>query len=268
MKHPSIDNDHLTLTLKRAGHNILEPAFLTHVKSHHKADGSIVSEADLQCQAWIEEQLYLSYPDIPFLGEEMPPEQQCDIQLGGTYWCVDPLDGTSNFVANIPLFAISLALIHQHQPITAHIYAPMQREHFHASIQHKQARAEPSKKELHECIGFIDFKRLPHHVASQLSKPGIYRSQRNLGSCALEWAWLASGRGDFIIHGGENLWDYAAGSLLAEAAGCYVYNFEGAPLCEHIALKSSVIACRSPALQQQLSDLCQPYVKNNGVAFF
>lgn len=83
------------------------------------------------------------------------------------------------------------------------------------------------------------------------TKPA-YRSQRNLGSCALEWAWLAAGRGHFIIHGGEKLWDFAAGSLLAREAGSIVGDFSGDSLFPCDTLSSPILAACNRSVHASL----------------
>jgi myo-inositol-1(or 4)-monophosphatase len=65
----------------------------------------------------------------------------------------------------------------------------------------------------------IDFKRLPPERVPALLRKGGFRSQRNLGAVALEWCWLAAGRFQLYLHGGQKLWDYGAGRLIASEAG-------------------------------------------------
>jgi myo-inositol-1(or 4)-monophosphatase len=72
---------------------------------------------------------------------------------------------------------------------------------------------------LADCLAAVDFKRLPPERIASLFRPGSFRSQRNLGAVALEWCWLASGRFQLYLHGGQKLWDYIAGRLIAEEAG-------------------------------------------------
>ena len=75
-----------------------------------KGDGSLLTEADLSTDRRIREALARHYPDIAFLSEEMElTEQQSLLATSEKLWCLDPLDGTSNFAAGIPLFATSLA---------------------------------------------------------------------------------------------------------------------------------------------------------------
>ncbi|HKB54107.1 MAG TPA: inositol monophosphatase, partial [Ramlibacter sp.] len=86
------------------------PRFLK-VAHSHKADGSLFTEADAATQAALEATLP-QIRDVPVLGEEMTERQQHDAWDAGRdgLWCVDPIDGTSNFLHSIPHFAISIAV--------------------------------------------------------------------------------------------------------------------------------------------------------------
>ena len=74
------------------------------------------------------------FPDIPLLGEEMSHVQHCDVMQGskGCFWTLDPLDGTTNFVAGFPFYGISLALIKDFRPYLAVVYDPLRKELFSA----------------------------------------------------------------------------------------------------------------------------------------
>ncbi|MDQ6968418.1 MAG: inositol monophosphatase [Mariprofundaceae bacterium] len=251
------DIQKVTHIAQEASERILLPGFKKQGKVSTKDDGSVVTETDLKCQDFLQKELSLLAPNIAFLGEEMTQKEQLScLQSNESFWCVDPLDGTSNFATPIPLFAISIALIDQGRPILACIHDPIRQETFTAiQGQGFYLNQQPLKnhyaEQLSQAVGFVDFKRLTPCLASKLATKKIYRSQRNIGSCALEWAWLAAGRGQFIIHGQEKLWDYAAGSLLAEESGCKVTNFMGHHPFEHPQL-SSPIAAAHPSIHNQL----------------
>ncbi len=220
---------------RNAGQNILLPAFFSQTATQAiKHDGSIVTETDKKCQDFLQSALHALDENIGFLGEEMPAHEQLNcLHQGGRFWCVDPIDGTGNFTTPMPLFAISIALIEAGKPVLACIYDPIRDEMFSAIkgsgllINNQVFTPLENENPLNEVIGFVDFKRLKPHLASKLATAQYYRSQRNLGTCALEWAWLAAGRAQFIVHGGQKLWDYAAGLLLAEEAACIITDFTG-----------------------------------------
>jgi len=249
----------ITAILKQAGKDIVLPAFHTSIQTTSKADGSVVTDTDLASQHFIQQELKKLDESVAFLGEEMTEAEQlaCLQQSDGRYWCLDPLDGTTNFAAHFPGFAISLALIDSGLVQLACIYDPVRDESFTA-IRNGGAQlndvviSASEHVDLAHGVGFIDFKRLEPSLASSLATRPCYRSQRNIGSCALEWAWLAAGRGHFIVHGGEKIWDFAAGSLIAGEAGCMVSDFDSRPLFPCATLSSPVLATCNDAIQTSL----------------
>ncbi|MFP4154505.1 MAG: inositol monophosphatase family protein [Halothiobacillaceae bacterium] len=192
-----------------------------------KADGSWVTRTDTAIQtrvrAWLERQ----FPDIGFLGEEMPAhEQEQALTQGERLWVLDPLDGTSNFRVGLPVYSTTLALIERGAVTFGLVYDPCRDEMFHAQrgtgaycngacmIRNNQ----PARR-LDQAIAAVDFKRLPARMACQLATNPPYASQRSIGSVALDWCWVAAGRFDVYVHGKQKLWDYAAGRLILEEAG-------------------------------------------------
>jgi myo-inositol-1(or 4)-monophosphatase len=213
------------LVIETAEQEIL-PRF-QQIESHKKADGSLVTEADLAVQRRLAQRLQALHPEIPLLGEEMPAQRQegvlADSPAG--FWCLDPLDGTSNYVAGMPCFATSLAYIHQGAAHIGIIYDPLRQECFYALrgegawLNGSRLRLQTTNEELRTCIAMVDFKRLSERLAGRLASRPPYRSQRSIGSVALDWCWLAAGRVQLYLHGGAKLWDYAAGSLILQEAG-------------------------------------------------
>ncbi len=245
--------------LKKLGDQMLLPAFeRKKMKIEQKADQSLVTDLDRRCQQHLQKALASIDASIGFLGEEMTePEQLRLLAKGGRLWCVDPLDGTGNFVAGFPCFAITVALLDEGQALLSWIYDPVRQEMF---IAHRgrgvylngRAVSVLSPKELSMATGFIDFKRLPGRFAALLACSSAYRSQRNVGSCALEWAWLASGRAHFLLHGGECLWDLAPGLLMLQEAGGVVTDLSSKRIVLAKGLRSSVLAASDFSLHQSL----------------
>lgn len=247
----------LAAILEQAGEQIILPAFQSPVQVTAKADGSIVTETDLACERFVQDRLAELDASIAFLSEEMEHDEQLACLHGnsGGFWCLDPLDGTSNFATKLPAFGISLGLIRNGVVELACIHDPVRRETFTAKNGEGAClNGAPilcsTEQVLSNAIGCIDLKRLDSQTAARLACSKSYRSQRNIGSCALEWAWLAAGRIQFIVHGGEKIWDFAAGSLIAAEAGCQFTDFNNKPLFPLSSLSSSVIASCTPALQQ------------------
>ena len=104
---PSLDD--LVAVVRRVGDEVVLPRF-TKVAHTRKADGSVLTEVDLQAQEVLRQELSELAP-CALLGEEMTVEEQVRQWNVGRpgLWCVDPVDGTSNFVSGIPHFAVSIA---------------------------------------------------------------------------------------------------------------------------------------------------------------
>jgi myo-inositol-1(or 4)-monophosphatase len=228
-----------------------------------KQDGSLLTEADLATNRRIAAFLAQHWPDIAFLSEEMEcEEQEGMLREARALWCLDPLDGTSNFAAGIPLFAVSLALFQQGEVVLALTYDPVRDEMFTAQrgkgawLNGKPLRCQPSDFTLCNAVAIVDFKRLPHRLKCALMDNPPYGSQRNLGSCVLEWAWMAANRGNLYLHGGMKLWDLAAGSLLLSEAGGYACTLQGEPVFKAaLATRSVVISPDKPLFDEWMQYL-------------
>ena len=221
----------------------------------YKADGSIVTEADLAMQQAMTTALAERYPGVAMLGEEVSDEVQHEIiDASEEFWCLDPVDGTTNFHATVPLFSVSLGLISQGEIILGIVYDPNRDEFFGAIkgqgfwIDGARVTRPDQPPGLGSCIAFIDFKRLSNAISTSLVLDTPYKSQRNIGTCALEWAWLAAGRVNLLLHGRERIWDYSAGVLLAQEAGGKCETFDAEPVFKQTLVPRSVIAASKPEL--------------------
>lgn len=226
-----------------------------------KTDGSLVTEADSAMQEKIIAELKKKYSDIKLLGEEMSTsEQQLLLDEGKPLWCLDPLDGTTNFAAGLPIFSVSLALIEQGMPTLGLVYDPIRGECFTAArgqgawLNGLPLSVTPWEMGMENTVAVVDFKRLEPALAAKLVSDPPYRSQRNLGTCALEWAWLAAGRFQLYLHGGQKLWDHAAGVLIATEAGACVKTVTGEAVKANALTPCPVLAATDESLWQQWKD--------------
>ena len=220
------------------------------VERHRKRDGSVLTEADLAVQSRIAAELLKQWPETVFLGEEMTAAEQAELlRSGQPVWCLDPLDGTSNFAAGIPYFCVSLALLRQGEVMLGVVYDPIRDEYFYANpeqgarLNGEQLRLKSTGLELGQATALIDFKRLEKGLASRLVTRIPYASQRSFGSVALDWCWLAAGRCHVYLHGSSNIWDYVAGNYIFHAAGGYSTSLEGHSIfTQALTPRSSVAA--------------------------
>lgn len=225
-----------------------------------KEDGSVITPADLAMQKRLEKELKHHWPMYDILGEEMTNDEQLTVinqgktNKTGGYWCIDPLDGTSNYAAGLPFFAVSIALIIDKQQQLGLVYDPVRDEMFTAikgqgaylNDQRLDLLAERSQmrsKENKLIVAEIDLKRLPEKLAVKLVTEDISVSQRNIGSSAIDWCWMSAGRFDVYLHGGQKLWDYAAGSLIFSEVGGFSISFDNEDVFRGQLEIRSVLAC-------------------------
>jgi myo-inositol-1(or 4)-monophosphatase len=155
------------------------------------------------------------------------------------------------------LFSVSLGLISDGEIVLGIVYDPNRDEFFGAIkgqgfwINGNRVTRPEQPQALDNCIAFIDFKRLNDKMSISLAQNSPYKSQRNIGTCALEWAWLAAGRVNLLLHGCERIWDYTAGVLLTHEAGGKCETFDAEPVFKQTLVPRSVIAASNPELFEQ-----------------
>lgn len=227
-----------------------------------KSDRNIASEVDYAVENELREFLARETPDIGFLGEE-----NGESSPGQTLWVLDPIDGTANFVRGIPVFAVSLALVGDGQPIVGLISLPTIGLHYTAS-QHGGAycngdpihsRATASLQDAMVSLGDYavgdaateknaDRLRITSRLAERVERV------RMVGSAATDLAWVAHGKLDATIILANKPWDTAAGSLLVREAGALVVDRTGQ---QHTLASTSTVAL-SPELFGELLPLLTP----------
>jgi myo-inositol-1(or 4)-monophosphatase len=255
----------LVEAVRQVGDEVVMPYFLK-VARQQKEDGSVLTEADIAAQSALQSRLQ-HIVSAPVLGEEMEAQQQQACWDAGleALWCVDPIDGTSNFAGGLPYFCLSVALLQHGKPTLGVVYAPALNEMFYASAGHgaflngmplPAASYAPS---MQDGVGAIDFKRLSKKLATALATEPPYYSQRNFGASALEWCYLAAGRFDLYLHGGQHLWDYAAGLLILLESGGQATTMGSDLFWADACGKCSAVA----AGNQQLFEPWQSWVSTN-----
>ena len=188
-------------------------------------DSNYVTTADVNVQMFLKEKLTEVIPDSAFIGEE-GDAQSADSEY---IWVVDPIDGTSNFIRDIGMSAISVGLLKDKKPYIGVIYQPYRDEMFWAE---RGKGAYLNDKRIH--VSDRDFRH--SHLCSAMSlynkdyaKPcfniieRVYAQSddlRRLGSAAVELAYLAAGRVDLYFEIRLFPWDIAGGvPIILEAGG-------------------------------------------------
>ena len=117
-----------------------------------------------------------------------------------------------------------------------------------AFLNGEKLSATNSRHYAHRVIAEIEMKRLPEELTLRLIKEQPYGSQRNSGSSAIDWCWAAAGRFDVYLHGGQKLWDYAAGQLIFSEVGGHSVSLDGDPVFRGKLETRSVLAVQDPTL--------------------
>jgi myo-inositol-1(or 4)-monophosphatase len=199
-----------------------------------KGPADFVSNADQRAEETIFDELHHARPTYDFLMEERGEVKGTD---GQHRWIIDPLDGTTNFLHSIPLFAVSIALERNGQLIAAVIYNPIMEELYTAErgqgawLNNKRLRVA-GRRLLADCVGVTGIKRTvarrdAREVGYVAKLNTVLSGIRRTGSACTDLAWLAAGRFDLMWELGLKPWDMAAGLLLVSEAGGIVTDFNG-----------------------------------------
>lgn len=232
----------------------LVPRF-ARVRARDKVDGSLISEADVVVQTRLIEELGAAWPGHAVLAEERPERNAEALDARGEgIWCLDPLDGTSNFVAGLPYYAVSLAYVRGDDVEFGIVYDPSRDECFTArrgaGAWRNGQPIEPDveRRRLADTLALIDFKRVPIPLRERLSRRPPYKSQRSLGAVALDYCWLACHRCHLYLHGQQRIWDYAAGLLVLNEAGGVARTLTGEPVFSPSLEPRSTVAASDATL--------------------
>jgi myo-inositol-1(or 4)-monophosphatase len=219
-----------------------------------KADGSTVTDADHAAQDALLRRLG-EVEDLPAIAEEMMPhEQLATFERGGRYWCVDPLDGSRNFAAGIPFFAVSVALMEGTQALFGTVYDPIADEAYFAVrgagawLNHRPLRVPARGPALAQAVAEVSLRRDTAHLRGALKRRPPYARRLTSGSSALSWCHLAAARTDVLLHSGQKMWDYAAGALVLEEAGGSLATLDHDDFWSAPVWSRSVIAARTAPL--------------------
>ncbi|MCR8550368.1 inositol monophosphatase [Salipiger sp. P9] len=195
-----------------------------------KGAGDFVSKADIAAEEILKEELLGARPNYGWLGEEGGSEDGADPTRR---WIVDPLDGTTNFLHGLPHWAISIALEHKGQIVAGVVFDPAKDEMFYAEkgngawLNDSRRLRVSGRSRMIEAVfatgvPFAAKKTLPATLKDLARLMPECAGVRRWGSAALDLAYVAAGRYDGYWERELNLWDIAAGYLIAQEAGALV----------------------------------------------
>ncbi len=199
-----------------------------------KGVNDFVTNADRAAEALIIETIRKAYPEHTIIAEESGLLKGND---SDTQWIIDPIDGTTNFIKNIPHFAVSIAVRVKGKTEAAVVYNPMSNEMFTAvrgqGAQLNGYRIRVSNaKDLENSVLATAFphklKQYADNYFAVLQKLFTKCNDfRRTGSAALDLAYVAAGRVDGFFEIGLKPWDIAGGELILREAGGVVTDFVG-----------------------------------------
>lgn len=198
-----------------------------------KGPGDFVSAADKRAEQVVFRELEKARPGWGFRMEEAG-EVAGD---GQHVWHIDPLDGTTNFLHGIPVFAVSIALERQGQLVAGVVYNPVMDELYTAErgggafFNDRRIRVA-ARRDFNDCVVATGIPHLgrPDHgrgLVELREVMGQVAGIRRFGAAAIDLCWVASGRLDGFWEANLKTWDMAAGIVIVREAGGFVSDFEG-----------------------------------------
>jgi myo-inositol-1(or 4)-monophosphatase len=238
-----------------AGAEPLRRLFRQEVRINIKgAAGNLVTEADHAAEAAVLDLLAVETPDVGVLAEESGRRGGS----GDLLWCVDPLDGTTNYAHGFPFFGTSVGLTWQGMPLLGAFAMPALDQLFWAApglgawCNGQPMAVSPcaSVAEALLATGFAydRITRLDNNYAEFAWFTHRSHGVRRAGAAAADLAYVAAGRLDGYWERGLAPWDLAAGVVLVEQAGGVVSGYDGGPL----DLASGRIVASGPALHGEI----------------
>lgn len=230
--------------LARAAGAVEKQIFEGDFTAEIKEDGSPVTIADQKAEEIIIAKLAELTPDIPFLGEESVAAGEIPDISGGTYWCVDPLDGTKEFVGGGGEFTVNIALMENFIPVMGVIYLPM-RDVLYAAAGNEKGRGDVFMQQAgtrektplavrqppEKGLTVIESRRHGNPEAIQRFISGYKVAELAARSSSLKFCAIAEGVADLYPRLAPTCeWDTAAGDAILRAAGGHVLALDGTPL--------------------------------------
>jgi myo-inositol-1(or 4)-monophosphatase len=234
---------------------------LTSIESKSSAV-DLVSAADKRSEDLLRERLGQLLPSAGFIGEESPFP---DLSRHELFWCVDPLDGTSNYLCGLPVWSVSIALVDaQLSPQLGVVHAPPWNRTWTGYLgggakcngRAVRVRPEPPGGGLPNAMLATGFPYDVTQGGANIEYYSVMQSRfqkiRRLGSAAIDLALVAEGTYDGLWELKLAPWDAAAGLLLVREAGGAVATIDGA---DYVPGHPSIVAAATPQLLAHILEL-------------
>ena len=222
-----------------------------------KSFNQLVSYVDKTSEEMLVSALSKILPEAGFITEE----KTISTDEKEWMWVIDPLDGTTNFIHDLPVYSVSIGLLQNGKPKLGVVYEPNRKEMFYAwkdggaylngkPIRVKQNN-EIAKSLMATGFPYYDFKIMPQYLETLSELMKTSQGMRRMGSAAVDLAYTACGRFDGFFEYGLSPWDVAAGIIIIEEAGGIVKDFKGG---DDMIFGRSILAC-SNAIYPEFSDV-------------
>lgn len=206
---------------------------LTRIEQKHVFN-NLVSYVDKEAERTLVKTLSGLFPQAGFITEEGTVEQAKEHEYN---WIIDPLDGTTNFLHGIPLYAISIGLTRNGKAILGVIYDVCQKQAYHA-LENSPAFCDGriikvsgistlSESLLATGFPYYHFDKREDYLDIIKEFLNATHGIRRLGSAAIDLAYLACGRLEGFFEYNLHPWDVAAGTLIVQQAGGRITDFKG-----------------------------------------
>lgn len=204
----------------------------------------VVTEWDRASEALLVERIVAARPDDAIRGEEGADRAG----TSGISWLIDPIDGTTNYLYDLPLYGVSIAACDDAGPLAAAVYVPPTHELFTAvrgggAERNGQPIRVSGQDDLSATLVATGFSYRSERRAEQLHRlaavlPAV-RDIRRLGAASVDLCYVAMGRLDAYYEEWLAPWDLAAGQLIAAEAGARLGSLDGGPVHHDSVLVSS-----------------------------
>ena len=213
-------------TAKSAGKILME--YFGNISKHDSKSSyrDLVTKADLESEKYIKKKIQSSYPSHSIIAEESSTSLK---ETNDYRWIVDPLDGTTNFVHSLPIFAVSIGLQYKAETIVGAVYNPSYDQCFYATkgkgaFLNRKSINVSSCKALNESLLVTGFpytydERWPASFRLFEELYGSCQGIRRLGAAALDFCFVAMGRFEGFYEYNLQPWDICAGDLILREAG-------------------------------------------------
>lgn len=228
-----------------------------------KDDNSPVTKADFAAQNYILQELNKHYPLFGIVSEEQSKDKNKN-EISESYFVVDPLDSTKNFIRGIPFFDVSVALIINGHVTIGVVYDPIH-DQIYSAIKGKGAwcNGTPVKiitqRELAGADIDINCTKLPVEQYNAINEfiARKCKKVRYFGNAVLETCWITSGRLDAVINHYLSIWDIAACGLILEEAGGIWSSFDSSKPSMKNLEKFPIVASSNKVLHKEILDAIQ-----------